>query len=79
MPASSSNANRTAGSTLASGAPPVAPSLGELAGGVPVERALTGERLGQVAEHRQSGEGIGPLLRRVVVGHGPDAMCVARQ
>ena len=56
------------------GAPPVAPELGELAGGVPVERALAGERLGQVAEQRQPGEGIGPLLRRVVVGHGPDAI-----
>ena len=35
------------------GRPAGGPELGELAGGVPVQRALTLQRLGQVAEHRQ--------------------------
>ena len=52
--------------------------LGELAGRVPVQRTLTLQRLGQVAEHRQRGEGIvGPFLGTGVVGHGVDAMPTA--
>ena len=41
--------------------------LGELAGGVPVQRTLARQRLGQVAEHRQRGE---RDRRTVVVGAG---------
>ena len=48
--------------------------LGELAGGVPVQRTLALQRLGQVAEHRQRGEEVvGPFLGTGVVGHVSDA------
>ncbi len=54
---------------LASPAPPVAASACELSGGVPVERALTGQRPGKVAEHRE-------VLERVL---GPWSVCHERE
>ena len=63
---------RTAGSTLASASCcPSDGELGELAGGVPVQRTLPGERLGEVAEHRDVGERVVPPSGVVLVGHGP--------
>ena len=43
--------------------------VGELTGGIPVQRPLPGERLGQVAEQGDVAERVGPA-ERVVVGHG---------
>ena len=59
----------------------------ELASGVPVQRTLTGQRPGQIAEHRQPGEGIAGriatervdgIVRIVVVGHDVDATAIDR-
>ena len=78
MRARSANAMRTAGSTFGLGRAAGGAELGELAGGVPVQRALAGQRLGQVAEHRELANGFengssGPFLGTGVVGHGVDA------
>ncbi len=64
------------------GGAPGGPHHGELSCGIPVQRPLAGERLGQVAEQRQPGERVDRLLRvvvtrslggRLTVRHGVDA------
>ena len=67
---------RTAGSTLGSLAPPLLARRGELAGSVPVQRALAGERLGEVAEHGQVGERV--VAERVVARGGGVTVCHGR-
>ncbi len=76
--ASSPYLMRTVGSMLgdvvapvpASSPPPRGSDRGELPCGVPVERALSRQRPGEVAEQRQSREGIDRLAGFVVIGHG---------
>ena len=72
----STNARRAAGSTFGSDAPPVAPSWANCRAGVPVQRPLVLQRLGEVTEHGQGREEVvRPSLRligRGVVGHAPE-------
>ena len=51
---------------------------GELSRRVPVQGTLSGQRPGQIAEHRQPGERVDGVVRIVVVGHDvePTAMSV---
>ena len=63
--ASSPSLMRTLGSMLASACATGGSQPGELACSIPVERALTGQRLGQIAEHRE-------VLERVL---GPWSVC----
>ena len=69
----SANASRAAGSTLGSRRPAGGAELGELPGGVPVQRSLVLQRLGEVPEHRQRREEVvRPPLGRGVVGHASE-------
>ena len=69
------------GTDVRLGAPAGGAHQGELPGGVPVERTLAGERLGEVTEQRQPGERVvrlvgvvsGRLGRRLAVSHEVDA------